>query len=76
MYFRKKSTEDLPHEETAIWSCNTAGCKGWIRDNFAFENLPTCHLCLSPMVSGVRMLPLLANTNKDMKTLKQGTLIS
>jgi hypothetical protein len=76
MYFRRKSLEDLPQEETAIWSCSTEGCNGWIRDNFTFESLPTCHVCHSPMVSDVRMLPLVANTNKDMKSLKQGTLIS
>jgi hypothetical protein len=76
MYFRRKSFEDLPQEETAIWFCETTDCKGWIRDNFTFENMPTCHLCHAPMKSGVRMLPLIDNTNKDMKSLKKGTLIS
>ncbi|WP_256759354.1 cold-shock protein [Cohnella sp. WQ 127256] len=76
MYYRKKSLEEVPLEDTAIWSCPTEGCKGWIRDNFAFENQPTCHLCHTPMVSGTRMLPLIDNTNKDMKALKKGTMIS
>ena len=70
MYFRRKSVEDLPQENTAIWTCTQDECNGWIRDNFAFEFVPTCPLCHSPMVSGFKMLPLLANSNKDMKSRK------
>ncbi len=76
MYFRRKSLEDLPQENTKIWACRKEGCKGWIRDNFAFEYVPTCHLCHSPMISSVKMLPLLANSNIDMKSLNKGRQIS
>ncbi|MFC4103095.1 cold-shock protein [Paenibacillus xanthanilyticus] len=76
MYYRKRPIEDLPHEETAIWTCMTEGCVGWIRDQFAFATLPTCHLCSNAMTAGVKLLPTLVNTNKDMKALKKGTPIS
>ncbi|NEW06713.1 hypothetical protein GK047_11875 [Paenibacillus sp. SYP-B3998] len=76
MYFRRKLIEDFPQVDTAIWSCMKEDCKGWIRDNFAFENVPTCHQCLSPMISSVKMLPLLANSNKNMKLLNKGKQIS
>jgi hypothetical protein len=76
MYFRRKSLEDLPEENTMIWTCEKEDCKGWIRDNFAFAYVPTCHQCFSPMVSSVKMLPLLANSNKDMKSLNKGIQIS
>ncbi|CAG7642873.1 cold-shock protein [Paenibacillus allorhizosphaerae] len=76
MNFRKKSAEELPQEDTAIWYCQTEGCKGWMRDNFAFENAPVCWQCHAPMVRGMKMLPLLVNTNSDQKSLKKGTQIS
>ncbi|MDF2671632.1 MAG: hypothetical protein K0R67_3938 [Paenibacillus sp.] len=72
MYSRRKPLEDLVVEMTAIWSCETEGCKGWIRDNFAFEVVPTCHVCLAPMVRSMKVLPLLVNTRTDQKTLKKG----
>lgn len=76
MYFRRKSLEDHPQENTTIWSCEKEGCTGWMRDNFAFEHEPACFQCLSSMVRSEKMLPLLTNPNKDMKFLKKGTLIS
>ncbi|NRF95202.1 hypothetical protein HQN89_30425 [Paenibacillus frigoriresistens] len=76
MYFRRKLLEDLPQENTKIWSCKKDDCTGWIRDNFAFEYVPTCHQCLSPMISSVKMLPLLANSNINMKSLNKGRQIS
>lgn len=75
MYFRKKSLEDLPEEDTAIWSCSKEGCKGWTRDNFAFEFVPICGICQSPMESSMKMLPLVVNTNRDFKLLKKGRQI-
>lgn len=75
MYSRKKSLEEIPEEMTAIWSCTSEGCKGWMRDNFAFENVPTCGICHTPMESGTRMLPALVNTNRDQKTLRKGVSI-
>ncbi|MGG1517275.1 cold-shock protein [Paenibacillus oryzisoli] len=76
MYFRKKSSEDLVQENTKIWACKREGCNGWIRDNFSFEHVPTCHLCLSPMISSLKMLPIVSNSNKNMKSLHKGRLIS
>lgn len=76
MYFRKKSLEDIPEENTAIWSCEKEGCKGWMRDNFAFEKVPICLQCLSPMVSSIKMLPPLVNSNGDLKLIKKGIRIS
>lgn len=73
--FRKKYVEDFPEENTQIWSCTKEGCKGWMRDNFAFENKPNCCLCLSPMAREMRMLPLLVNTNDDLKAMKKGVQI-
>jgi len=73
--FRNKYLEDLPTESTQIWSCTKEGCKGWMRDNFAFEYKPDCCLCLSPMVSDMRMLPLLVNSNEDLKAIKKGVQI-
>jgi hypothetical protein len=75
MYFRKKSLEDLPQEDTAIWSCSNENCSGWMRDNFAFEHEPICLQCQSPMVSSMKMLPLLVNTNVEMKSIKKGVQI-
>ncbi|WP_054957842.1 cold-shock protein [Paenibacillus dakarensis] len=76
MYFRKKSLEELPQEETAIWTCEKEECNGWIRDNFAFEYQPTCHQCSSPMIRSIKTLPQLVNTNHDMKALAKGITIT
>ncbi|CAM4003225.1 cold-shock protein [Cohnella lubricantis] len=62
--YRGKPVEDLPHEETVIWSCTLKDCKGWIRDDFSFESVPVCSICQSPMVRSVKMLPTIINTNK------------
>jgi hypothetical protein len=75
MYFRKQSMEDIPQEQTKIWSCSKEGCKGWMRDNFAFEYTPTCHICHSPMESSLKMISILANSNGDLKLLKKGVQI-
>ncbi|CAM3003470.1 cold-shock protein [Paenibacillus sediminis] len=75
MYLRKKSFEEIPQENTAIWSCTVEGCNGWIRDDFAFEAEPTCGLCNSPMVRDMKQLPVLVNSNPNQKTLKKGVQI-
>ncbi|MCS7462159.1 cold-shock protein [Paenibacillus doosanensis] len=76
MYSRKKTMENVPEEDTMIWSCTKENCSGWIRDNFAFEYVPTCWQCQSPMVKSMRMLPLLVNTNGNLKLIKKGIQIS
>jgi hypothetical protein len=75
MYFRKRSMEEFPQEQTKIWSCSQEDCKGWMRDNFAFEYAPTCHICQSSMVSSLQMLPIVGNSNVGLKLLKKGVQI-
>ncbi|WP_281887100.1 cold-shock protein [Paenibacillus sp. YYML68] len=74
MYFRKPSLDQLPHEETKIWCCSKDNCKGWMRDNFAFDVTPTCPLCQAPMESGFKQLPIVDNSNdlRHPKQLKKG----
>ncbi|MBP3964944.1 MULTISPECIES: cold-shock protein [Paenibacillus] len=69
MYNRKKIVEDIPEENTAIWSCETEGCKSWMRDNFAFDVAPSCHVHHTPMVKSMKMLPAL-NNNNSLKSSK------
>ncbi|KIL39764.1 hypothetical protein SD70_17790 [Gordoniibacillus kamchatkensis] len=69
--FRNKYLEDLPKENVRIWSCTKEGCKGWMRYNFAFEHEPKCCLCLSPMISDMRLLPLLVNSNDEWEALRK-----
>ncbi|ANE47685.1 hypothetical protein SY83_16920 [Paenibacillus swuensis] len=73
--YRKVLYEDLPKEDTTIWSCEKEGCTGWIRDNFAFESAPLCHQCSSTMITSVKLLPTLVNSNRDIKALKKGIQI-
>lgn len=75
MYSRRNAVESIPEEMTEVWSCITEDCKGWIRDDFAFDVEPVCPLCQSTMVKETRMLPQLVNNNKKQKTLGKGTLI-
>lgn len=75
MNHRKKIQEEIPVENTAIWACSQDGCKGWMRDNFAFEHEPTCRLCAAPMVRDTKMLPVLVNSNGNLKLIKKGVQI-
>ncbi|MDQ1909339.1 cold-shock protein [Paenibacillus sp. GD4] len=74
--FRNKHIEELPKEDTAVWSCTKEDCKGWMRDNFAFAREPICGICASPMTSEMKMLPLLINSNNDLKAIKRGVEIT
>ncbi|PWK07019.1 cold-shock protein [Tumebacillus permanentifrigoris] len=74
MYYRAKQVE-VQEDITTIWSCTNEGCKGWMRDNFAFEQAPTCRLCKHEMASSTKMLPMLANSNGDLKAIKKGVQI-
>lgn len=75
MNYRKKPVEEIPEEVTAVWVCTSDSCKGWMRDNFAFDQAPSCCICQSPMVRETRMLPQLVNPNGDVKKLKKGISI-
>ena len=63
--FSKKVLEPLPEEETAVWSCVNEDCKGWMRGNFAFQQVPSCPLCSSTMGMESRMLPILTNSTRN-----------
>jgi len=76
MYSRKKPVEELPTEMTAVWQCENEGCNGWMRDDFAFEEIPICRQCMSPMVSGVKDLPVIVNTSRTQKNFKKGVPIA
>ncbi|MBB6735582.1 cold-shock protein [Cohnella zeiphila] len=75
MAYRSKPVEDLPHEDTKIWTCENKECNGWIRDDFAFADVPVCHLCHSPMISSVKNLPQIINPDKDIKSKSLGVRI-
>ena len=64
---RKKSTEETPCEETAIWSCTNDGCNLWIRDDYSFEDIPSCSQCNVPMLRGTKMLPVLLDSGYGLK---------
>lgn len=70
-YSRKRPLEDIPKEMTAIWSCTKEECNGWMRDNYSFEDVPTCPKCKSPMISNMKNLPIIGlelrskNGNKE-----------
>lgn len=75
MNYRKKTLEEIPEENTEIWSCSNDDCNGWMRDNFAFDYTPVCPLCSSEMVKDTKMLPQLVNTNSDQKSAAKGVKI-
>ena len=60
MAFNKR--EEKPEEvETEVWSCTSEDCPGWMRNNFSFEEEPSCPLCKSVMTQETRVLPKLEN---------------
>ncbi|MBA9083601.1 hypothetical protein FHR92_000044 [Fontibacillus solani] len=61
MNYRKKVVEEVPEVNTSIWSCVSADCNGWMRDNFTFEYEPSCPLCSSQMEKDTKMLPQVVN---------------
>ncbi|MCL6457153.1 MAG: cold-shock protein [Gorillibacterium sp.] len=71
MFSRKKSLEEIPEENTDVWSCQNPECKGWMRANFAFDTIPNCSLCQSPMIKGNKQLPPIANFSNDWKSNKK-----
>ncbi|WP_211748768.1 cold-shock protein [Paenibacillus sp. Marseille-Q4541] len=62
---RRKPAEEVPMELTAIWSCSSDNCKGWMRDNFVFSVVPVCPQCKSDMVKDERMLAAVTNTSPN-----------
>ena len=43
--YNRKPLEEIPQADAAIWECTSDTWKGWMRDNFAFDNVPTCPIC-------------------------------
>ncbi|GIP42381.1 hypothetical protein J45TS6_08400 [Paenibacillus sp. J45TS6] len=70
--YRRQVSEEIPEENTKVWSCTNDDCKGWMRDDFAFESEPQCSLCSSPMEREMRMLPVLSNAANDLKAMRKG----
>ncbi|WP_178019792.1 cold-shock protein [uncultured Paenibacillus sp.] len=68
MNYRKKTLEEIPEENTPVWTCTSEDCNGWMRDNFTFDYSPACPLCSSEMVMGMRMLPQLSNPSSDQRS--------
>lgn len=75
IHSRYRFTVEPPKEDTPVWLCTKEDCKGWMRDNFAFDHIPTCCLCDSPMKSGTMLLPSLKNSNRNLKSAKKGVSI-
>ncbi|MEK3883678.1 cold-shock protein [Paenibacillus sp. PL2-23] len=66
-YSRKRPLEDLPMELTAIWSCTNKDCNGWMRNDYSFEDIPSCSQCKSPMTSSMKDLPILMGSSNKGK---------
>lgn len=67
-YSRKRPMADLLCEVTPIWSCTKDGCNGWMRENYTFQESPTCSQCLSPMIRTTREIPVLTGSGFGIKT--------
>lgn len=63
--FSRQIPETVVEEQTPIWSCTDENCKGWMRENFVFEEKPSCPLCGSGMTQDTKMLPALVNTTRS-----------
>lgn len=53
----KNPREPVPEVETTVWACTNEDCAGWMRDDFSFEEEPTCPMCHSEMQKETRVLP-------------------
>ncbi|MBM7693850.1 hypothetical protein JOC77_003294 [Peribacillus deserti] len=56
MYNSKKWEEPQPKEQIEVWECQSQDCKGWMRKDYSFEDLPDCPLCGEKMEAGERLL--------------------
>ncbi|GGL42600.1 cold-shock protein [Sporolactobacillus putidus] len=59
MGFNRGPQEPVPEAETAVWTCTSETCSGWMRDAFSFDSHPKCPLCHSEMKKEMRMLPVI-----------------
>lgn len=58
-YYNNKK-EPVEEVETAVWSCKSDDCAGWMRADYSFEKEPACPLCQTEMEEETRVLPKLA----------------
>ena len=65
--YAKKAPEILEEAQTQVWNCGSEQCNGWMRDNFVFQDEPSCPLCGNTMSKETRMLPILLNSTKGVK---------
>jgi len=65
---RNQVEEEIKTEETKIWACSAADCKGWMRDNFKSEDTPKCPLCKEDMVQSTKVLQVVDNPHPTLKT--------
>ncbi|WP_338469305.1 cold-inducible protein YdjO-related protein [Niallia sp. XMNu-256] len=59
IFFNRKNQEDKLEnilEDVEVYSCNDTGCNGWMRKDFASEDLK-CPLCGDEMTIEIRELP-------------------
>jgi hypothetical protein len=56
--------EPVQEEETNIWVCGDDDCGCWMREDFSFEQSPSCPICHNSMVKNSKMLPALSNGMK------------
>ncbi|MCC2685564.1 MAG: cold-shock protein [Paenibacillaceae bacterium] len=64
MYFAKKVQEPVQEEETNVWVCGDDACGCWMREDFSFEQSPSCPICRNSMIKNSKMLPALNNGMK------------
>jgi hypothetical protein len=67
MAFGRRVEEEIITEDLKIWECSSEDCNCWIRDNFKSgeSEVPTCPICKSEMVSGVKNLQVIQNHAKS-----------
>jgi len=59
MFFGKKNQEPAEMKETVVWTCSRESCTCWMREDYSFEDQPTCPICSAEMRKGTKMLPTL-----------------
>lgn len=60
MAFRRRPEEQVPQEETVIWTCTNDDCSCWSRDDFSSQDKTTCPICNSEMIQGTKVLPVIS----------------
>lgn len=61
MYYSRRNMEPVEEHETSVWVCSKESCPCWMREDFSFQDTPSCPVCNSDMVNETKMLPALSN---------------